>query len=196
MSSAERGEITQRLARWAQGDRAALDSLMPEIYGKLRRIADGYLRRERGGHTLQPTALVNEAWLRLAGESALTFESRDRFFALAAQVMRQVLVDYARGARAGKRGGGAMRITLPDSAAAADDGLERFLALNEALDRLAVFSPRQARIIEMRYFAGLNVTEVAGVLEVSRATICREQRSAEAWLNRSMSDGPGATPCL
>jgi RNA polymerase sigma factor (TIGR02999 family) len=195
MAPGDSGEITQRLARWAQGDRGALDSLMPEIYAKLRRIADGYLRRERSGHTLQPTALVNEAWMRLAGESDLSFENRDRFFALAAQVMRQVLVDYARGARAGKRGGGALRITLPDSAAAADTGFERFLALNEALDRLAAFSPRQARIIEMRYFAGLNVSEVAGVLDVSRATICREQRSAEAWLNRTMSDVTGASSC-
>ena len=188
-------DLTQRLERWARGDRAALDSLMPAIYARLRRIADGYLRRERSGHTLQPTALVNEAWLRLAEEPGLHFESREKFFALAARVMRQVLVDYARLANAGKRWGQAMRITLPESAASAEAGADQFLALNEALDRLEAFSPRQARIIEMRYFAGLNVTEVAGVLEVSPATISREQRSAEAWLNRTMSAADGASAC-
>ena len=190
------GDITQRLERWAQGDRTALDSLMPLIYTTLRRIADGYLRRERDGHTLQPTALVNEAWLRLARQSELSFENRGRFFALAAQVMRQILVDYAREARAGKRGGGAMRITLGDPAAPESAGFEQFLALDEALARLATFSPRQARIIEMRYFGGLNVGEVAGLLDVSAATISREQRSAEAWLNRTMSDTGGSPACL
>ena len=190
------GEITQRLERWARGDRGALDSLMPVIYATLRRIANGYLRRERKGHTLQPTALVNEAWLRLAGQSDLRFENRDRFFALAAQVMRQVLVDYARGMRADKRGGAALRITLDDAAAPGGSGIEEFLALDEALERLAAFSPRQARIIEMRYFAGLTAGEVAGLLEVSPATISRDQRSAEAWLNHAMSDGAGAAACI
>ncbi len=189
------GEITQRLEQWARGDGAALDSLMPMIYSKLRLIASGYLRRERSGHTLQPTALVNEAWVRLVKQTGLSFENRDRFFALAAQIMRQVLVDYAREARADKRGGAPLRITLPDAAAPGGDGVERFLALNQALDRLAEFSPRQARIIEMRYFAGLTAGEVAGVLAVSPATISREQRSAEAWLNRTMSDYSQAEAC-
>jgi RNA polymerase sigma factor (TIGR02999 family) len=178
--------ITGQLARWAQGDQGALDSLMPLIYSELRRIADSYLRRERDGHTLQPTALVNEAWLRLARQDHLDFENRQRFFALAAHTMRQILVDYARSAHADKRGGGAQPVTLPESLTAGGGGLEQFLALDEALERLARYSPRQARVIEMRYFGGLNVEEVAGLLDVSPATISREQRSAEAWLNRAM----------
>jgi RNA polymerase sigma factor (TIGR02999 family) len=185
------GEITQLLERWARGDRDALDSLAPLVQGELRSIADAYLRHERSGHTLQPTALVNEAWLRLVNQDRPDFESRRRFFALAAKVMRQILVDYARSARAGKRGGGELPISLPDSLSAGGTGLEEFLALNEALDQLASFSPRQAQVIEMRYFGGLNVDESAGLLGVSPATISREQRSAEAWLGRAMAASGG-----
>ena len=186
MAEAPEGNITHQLARWAQGDAGALDSLMPLIYSELRRIADAYLRRERSGHTLQPTALVNEAWLRLARQNHLDFENRQRFFALAAHTMRQVLVDYARKAHADKRGGGAAPVTLPESLASQGGELDQFLALDEALGRLASYSPRQAQVIEMRYFGGLNVEEVASVLAVSPATIVREQRSAEAWLSRAM----------
>src|SRR5580704_6927950 len=159
MPGEEQGQITQLLVRWAEGDRSALDSLTPAVYSELRQIAEGYLRRERGGHTLQPTALVNEAWLRLAKAAKLSFENRKQFFGLAAQIMRQVLVDYARGANAGKRGGGASSIALNELEIGASVDLDRFLALDEAIDRLAVFSPRQARIVELRYFAGLNGEE-------------------------------------
>ena len=186
MASEEQGQITKLLVRWAEGDRSALDSLTPAVYSQLRQIAEGYLRRERGGHTLQPTALVNEAWLRLAKLANLSFENRKQFFGLAAQIMRQVLVDYARGAHAGKRGGGESAITFNESEIGASVDLDQFLALDEAIDRLAAFSPRQARIVELRYFAGLSGEEMAELLTVSPATISREQKSAEAWLSRAM----------
>jgi len=195
MSRDNRGEVTQLLARWAQGDRDALDCLTPLVYTELRRIADGCLRQERGGHTLQPTALVNEAWLRLAKNDHPDFENRKRFFALAAKMMRNILVDYARSARAAKRGGDQPGIALPDSIPVGNNDLEQFLALDQALEQLAKFSPRQAQVVEMRYFGGLNVEEAADLLEVSAATISREQQSAEAWLSQAMSsmDTP---PCL
>jgi RNA polymerase sigma-70 factor, ECF subfamily len=187
MTSEKQGQITQLLARWAAGDRSALDSLTPVVYGELRKIAESYLRRERKGHTLQPTALVNDSWLRLARAAPLSFESRQQFFGLAAQVMRQVLVDYARGARASKRGGGQENIPLNGLEAGPCADLDQFLALDQAIDRLAAFSPRQARIVELRYFGGLNGEEMADLLDVSQATISREQKSAEAWLSRAMA---------
>ena len=186
-TEAERqGQITQLLVRWAEGDRTALDALTPVVYSELRKIAEGYLRRERDGHTLQPTALVNEAWLRLAKPAQLSFANRKQFFGLAAQVMRQVLVDYARGASAKKRGGGQASLPLTGLEIGTSTDLDQFLALDQAIDRLAAFSPRQARIIELRYFAGLNLEEMADLLAVSPATISREQTSAEAWLCRAL----------
>ena len=185
------GDITQLLMRWAQGDREALNSLAPLVQAELRRIADSYLRRQNAEHILQPTALVNEAWLRLVKQEHPSFESRKRFFALAAQAMRQILIDYARTARADKRGGGEFPIALPESLSAPSASVEQFLALNEALEQLAVFSPRQAQVVELRYFGGLNVDECADLLGVSPATVSREQRSAEAWLGRAMAAGKG-----
>jgi RNA polymerase sigma-70 factor (ECF subfamily) len=187
MTGEEQGQITQLLVRWTEGDRSALDSLIPVVYSELRKIADGYLRRERNGHTLQPTALVNEAWLRLAKPAQLRFESRKQFFGLAAHIMRQVLIDYARGAHAGKRGGGQAALPLCGLEVGVATDLDQFLALDRAIDQLAAFSPRQARIIELRYFAGLKVEEMAEILAVSPATISREQKSAEAWLSRAMT---------
>jgi len=186
VTSERRGDITQLLIRWAEGDRDALDLLTPAVYSELRKIAEGYLRRERSGHTLQPTALVNEAWLRLAKPAELSFANRKQFFGLAAQVMRQVLVDYARGARAGKRGGGDRPVSLSNLEFGSTTDLDAFLSLDQAIERLAAFSPRQARIIELRYFAGLNLEEIADLLSVSPATVSREQKSAEAWLSRAM----------
>ena len=186
MTGDEQGEITRLLVRWTEGDRAALDLLTPVVYSEMRKIAEGYLRRERSGHTLQPTALVNEAWLRLAKPGHLSFENRKQFFGLAAQIMRQVLVDYARGARAAKRGGGDQAISLGELEVGSCSDLDAFLALDEAINRLAAFSPRQARIIELHYFGGLTGAEMADLLEVSAATVSREQKSAEAWLSRAM----------
>ena len=181
------GDITRLLGQWAQGDESALSSLMPIVYAELRQIAGGYLRRERSGHTLQPTALVNEAWLRLTRQDQPNLNNRKHFFALSAQIMRQVLVDYARGARAEKRGAGMPKAQLPEAASLATGDLERFLALNEALEQLARVNARQARVIDMRYFGGLNLDEIAELLEVSAATISREQQAAEAWLSHAMS---------
>lgn len=179
------GEVTLLLARWREGDRAALDTLAPIVQCELRQIADGYLRRERSGHTLQPTALVNEAWLRLVRQDQPNFENRKRFFALAARVMRHVLVDYARAARTGKRDAALVEMQEPFGAAPAD--FDQFLALDQALDQLAQVSERQAKIVEMRYFGGLNGDEIAELLGVSAATISREQAAAEAWLGRAVS---------
>jgi RNA polymerase sigma factor (TIGR02999 family) len=175
--------------RWAGGDRSALDALMPIVYGELRQIADAYLRRERSDHTLQPTALVHEAWLRLVRQDQKHFEHRKQFYGLAAQVMRRILVDHARAAKADKRGGGARLTTLTDGVAEAGSPVVDLLALDEALTSLGRVSPRQAQVIELRYFGGLNVDEIADVLNVSAATVSRDQRSAEAWLSHTMSKG-------
>lgn len=179
------GDVTQLLAEWVQGDRGALDQLMPIVYSELRKIAGSYLRRERAGHTLQSTALVHEAWLRLVKQDAASFAGRRQFFALAARMMREILVDHARRANAEKRGGGAR--TVAEAVDGAADRAFEFLALDEALTRLSRVSPRKTRIIELRYFGGLNVEEAADVLGVSIATISREQRIAEAWLGQAMA---------
>ncbi len=183
-------DVTQLLARWAEGDRSALDGLMPIVYGELRRIADGYLRRERSGHTLQPTALVNEAWLRLVRQDGLHFDHRRQFYALAAQAMRRILVDHARAVNADKRGGGAAKTTLGLDVAGGANRTVELLALDEALDQLARVSPRQAQVIELRYFGGLTVDEIADLVGISAATVSRDQKAAEAWLGHVMSQPP------
>jgi RNA polymerase sigma factor (TIGR02999 family) len=185
-----RGDVTQLLARWANGDRAAHDGLMPIVYGELRQIADGYLRRERSGHTLQPTALVNEAWLRLARQDGLKFDHRKQFYALAAQAMRRILVDHARALAADKRGGGVEKTMLTADVSAGANRTIELLVLDEALERLARASPRQAQVIELRYFAGLTVEEIGDLVGVSPATVSRDQKTAEAWLGHAMSDSP------
>jgi len=184
------GDVTQLLARWAGGDRAALDALMSVVYAELRKIADAYLRRERSGHTLQPTALVNEAWLRLVRQDELQFDHRKQFYALAAQVMRRILVDHARALAADKRGGCSLKTTLDAEVSAGVNRTIELLALDEALDQLARVSPRQAQVIELRYFAGLTVEEIGDLVGVSAATISRDQKTAEAWLGHAMSDPP------
>ena len=173
------------------GDRDALDALTSIVYPELRRIAEGYMRRERGGHTLQPTALVNEAWMRLAKQGRTSFDNRTRFFALAAQIMRQILVDYARNVGSEKRGGGAQRMPLDAGMAAGTSGTDEFLALDEALSRLAGVSSRQAKVIEMRYFGGLKTEEIADLMGVSAATISNDQKTAQAWLSHAMSSPGG-----
>jgi RNA polymerase sigma-70 factor, ECF subfamily len=182
MSASPNGDVTQLLAQWSEGDRGALDALMPVVYGELRKIADAYLRRERSGHTLQPTALVHEAWMRLVRQDQPSFEHRTQFYALAAQVMRRILVDHARTVNADKRGGGAQKAPLHEAVAQFDDHTVEFLALDQALDQLARVSARQAQVIELRYFGGLTVEEIAAMLNVSPATISRDQKTAEAWL--------------
>lgn len=185
------GDVTQLLAQWAQGDRAALDAATRIVYAELRKIADSYLHRERGEHTLQPTALIHEAYLRLVKEDHPNFENRKKFFAFSARLMRQILVDHARSAGAEKRGGAVVKVPLNEAVDFVPDRAHEFLALNEALENLSRLSPRKAQVIELRYFGGLNLEETAQMLEVSIATISREQRMAEAWLSQAMSESPG-----
>lgn len=180
-------EITKLLADWSGGDREALDQLMPMVYEELRRLAHRYMAHERDGHTLQTTALVNEAYLRLVNERGMTWQNRTHFFAVAAQIMRFVLVDYARGHVRAKRGGGAQQVSLNEALVVSEDRATDLLILDEALTRLAAFDKRKSQIAEMRFFAGLTVEETAEVLSVSVETVMRDWRLAKAWLHRELS---------
>jgi RNA polymerase sigma factor (TIGR02999 family) len=177
-------DITQLLDRWGAGDTAAFDELLPLVYGELRRLADAYLRRERADHTLQPTALVHEAYLRLTGIRAANFNNRTHFYGAAATAMRRVLVDHARGRRALKRGEPPLRLD-----AAMDVGIDMRLdlvSLDEALEQLARVAPRPAKVVELRFFGGLSVEETASVLSVAPATVKRQWAFARAWLHRAL----------
>ncbi|QOY87539.1 ECF-type sigma factor [Paludibaculum fermentans] len=179
-------QVTLLLDRWAGGDAGALAKATELLYPELHRLADSYFRRERPGHTLQPTALVHEAFLRLLRIDHLEFENRRQFLGLMAQLMRQILVDYARQANAQKRGGDARHVGIDQTDIAAPDYASRFLELNDALNQLAQISERKARILELRYFAGLSLEEVGTILEISAATVSRDQHMAEAWLNEAI----------
>jgi len=183
------GEITRLLQGWRGGDRKALDALLPVVYKELERLAHFQLRKERPDHTLQSAALVNEAYLRLVGLNAPQWEGRSHFFAIAAQQMRQILVDYARRHRAGKRGGAAETLSLDDTGLL-EPGKGRdvdVVALDDALNALAKIDPRKAQVVELRFFGGLNVDEIAEVLKVSVITVARDWSTARAWLHREMS---------
>jgi len=179
--------VTELLAAWGAGDAEASSALVPLVYEELRRQARRALRREGEGHTLQATALVHEAWLRLDGQHDARWESRSQFLAVAAQTMRRVLVDHARARRAIKRGGGDVQITLGDanSVAESPDAMD-VLALDDALARLAIMDARKARLVELRYFAGLSIPEAAAALGVSQATVIREWAVARMWLRREL----------
>ena len=182
-------EVTGLLLSWGQGDAAALDRLVPLVYDELRRVARGHLRRERPGHALQATALVHEVFLRLVGVNRMALKSRTHFFAVSARLMRQILVDHARRKQADKRGGGATMMALDEVApAAAQTFTVDVLAVDEALDALLSFDARQCRVVELRFFAGLNNAEVADALGVSTATVEREWAMAKAWLHRRLSE--------
>jgi RNA polymerase sigma factor (TIGR02999 family) len=184
--------VTQLLVEWGGGDRAALDRLLPLVFDELRRLAASYLRRERAGHTLQPTALVNEAYLRLVGQEGAQWQNRAHFFGIAANLMRQILVDHARQRAAEKRGGSQLqRLSLTQAERLVRQEELDVLALNEALERLAEFDEQQARIVEMKFFAGLTIEETAEVLGISHATVEREWKLARAWLRRELSQQPG-----
>lgn len=186
MAKSSPEQVTQLLLAWGNGDQQALADLTPLVYDELHRLAGGYLRRERRGHTLQTSALVNEAYLRLVGQQ-VGWQNRAHFFGIAAQLMRRILVDYARGQRADKRGGDLVHLALDEALeeAAAQDA--DIVALDDALNRLAVFDPRQSRIVELRYFGGLTIEETAEALGIGHSTVEREWTLARAWLRRQMS---------
>lgn len=180
--------ITVILQDWSRGNRAAADALIPLVYDELRRVAYNYLRRENGANTLQPTALVNEAYLKLIDISNVSWRDRAHFFAVASNVMRHILVDRARARHAEKRGGGVQTIILDDAVSFSQKTEIDLLALDEALEKLAALDERQARIVEIRFFGGLSVEETADVLELSTRTIKREWSFAKAWLHKTLSD--------
>jgi len=185
---AVRPNITEMLRQWSGGKTEVMDDLLPLIYEELRRRAAAYLRRERPNHTLQPTALVHEAYLRLIDQRQDNWASRDHFFAIAAQAMRRILVDHARGRHRQKRGGSNEDLPLEDALlAAADEDSVDLIALDEAMKRLAKLDPQQERIVELRYFGGLSLDEAANALSISRATAARDWQVAKAWLHREMT---------
>jgi len=186
MTNAPSGDVTRLLREWSAGEESAADRLLPVVYDELHRLASGYLRRERTGHTLQSTALVNEAWMKLAGQNA-TWQNRAHFLGVAAQAMRRILVDHARRKTAHKRGGADLRVTLADVGAPAA-GVD-LVQLDEALERLAALDARQARMVTMRFFAGLTVEETAEALGVSEKTVKRDWAAAKAWLRRELTGG-------
>jgi len=179
--------VTQLLIDWSKGDQAALDQLMPLVYSELRRLASNYLRRERQGHTLQPTALVNEAYLKLVDQRSAKWQNRAQFFGISAQLMRRILVDHARQHRAAKRGGSEQqRLSITSAEKFAKQSEIDLLALNEALDELTKMDPQQARIVELKFFGGLSIEETAEVLGIGHATVERDWKMARAWLRRQL----------
>jgi len=174
--------VTQLLQEWSQGDDGALAALTPLVYDELRRLAHHYMKGERPDHTLQTTALVNEAYLRLADQTASNWQSRAHFFAVAARAMRQILVSYARSNRAQKRGGGVARIELDESAILSPEQSKEIVDLHEALGRLESVDSRKARVVELKYFGGLNYDEIAEVLKIARVTVRRDWEFAKLWL--------------
>jgi len=187
MTDAQTHEVTQLLIDWSHGDQTALDKLMPLVDEELRRLAHRYMNRERAGHTLQTTALVNEALLRLVNRNKVDWQNRAHFFGLAAQLMRTILVDHARSHACIKRGGGAYKLELDEALVVSQQKASDVLALDEALKELALIDPQQGRIVELRFFGGLTVEESAEVLHVSPATIKREWSTAKAWLYRQLA---------
>ncbi len=180
-------DVTQLLCLWSGGDGAALESLMEAVYGELRRLAHSYLRRERPGNTLQSTALVHEAYLRLIDQKNVTWQNRAHFFGIAASMMRRILVDHARSRKASKRGAGISILTLDDAVAGSGPRDLDLVVLDQALESLAQLDPQQSKIVELRFFAGLSIEETAEVMKISPATVKRDWAMAKAWLYREMS---------
>ncbi len=179
--------VTELLVRWRSGDQGALDALVPLVYDELRRLAHYYLRQERSDHTLQSTALVHEAYMRLAGQHPPEWQSRAHFFGIAARIMRQILVEYARARGAAKRGGAAYRLTLDDAMALPTQPDLDIVELDRALTGLAALDPQQSQIVELRFFGGLSIEDTSEVLRISPATVKRDWVTARAWLYRAMS---------
>jgi RNA polymerase sigma factor (TIGR02999 family) len=180
----ETHEVTLLLAEWAKGNQKALDELTPLVYKELRQLAAAYLRRERLGHTLQPTALVHEVYLRLVDQSSPNWENRSHFYGVAARLMRQILVDHARRKQAGKRGG--LKVPLEQAVSFHQDRVRDLVALDAGLTALEKIDPRKCKVVELRYFGGLSMEELAQALDMSAETVRRDLRMAEAWLNSQM----------
>src|SRR5215470_12923528 len=185
--SEDSGAVTRLLKAWEQGDTEARDLLIPLVYRELKRRASAYLRRERPDHTLQPTALVHEAFVRLVGQNRAAWKNRDHFFGIAAQMMRRILVDHARLRQRAKRPAPALRVALAEDVATILPAESEVLALDRALEELTRLDARQGQIVELRYFGGLSEQEVAAALSLSRATVTREWQTARAWLYRRMT---------
>ena len=182
-------EVTQLLLAWSDGDQAALEQLTPLVYRELRRLARGYMRQERHDHILQTTALINEAYLRLIDWKQVHWRNRAHFFGVAAQLMRRILVDFARASHQAKRGGAMRQVSLDEAAAVSVERAAEFIALDEALSRLAAIDQRRSRMVELRFFGGLNEEETAEALKVSPRTVRREWSLARAWLYRELQAG-------
>ncbi len=189
MATSGSPQITQLLLAWGKGDQAALDELMPLVYDELRRVAARFLRRQRPSQTMQTTALVNEAYLRLIDSSRVQWQNRAHFFAVSATLMRRILVDFARERQNLKRGGAAELVSLDEALVVAPERGADLLALDEALNRLAALNPRQAQVVELRYFGGLSEEEAAEALKVSLRTVQRDWNLARLWLYRELSQG-------
>lgn len=182
-------DITELLIRWNNGDETALEDLLPLVEKELHRLAHNYMSREHTGHTLQTTALINETFLRLVDQKRVKWQNRAHFFGIAATIMRRVLITYARDRHREKRGGHAIQISLSDVVLVSNEKSEELIALDEALDRLAVIDERKSRVVELRYFGGLTVEETAEVLGVSEVTVNRDWSMAKAWLSREVRHG-------
>src|SRR5215831_8601011 len=187
MPSSTQQEVTQLLGDWSRGDEAALEKLVPLVQPELHRLAHHYMSRERAGHTLQTTAILNEAYLRLVENTQPPWQNRTHFVAAAAQLMRRIMVDHARKRHSLKRGSNAVRVTLDEAALVTETRSEELLALDEALEQLAAQDPRKSQIVELRYFGGLTVEETAAFLKLSPRTVKREWRMAKVWLYRALS---------
>lgn len=185
---ASQGEVSQLLADWGRGDEAALEKLTPLVYDELHRIARRYMRRENPGHTLQTSALVNEAYLRLVDQKQVDWQNRAHFFGIAAQLMRRILIDHARSYRYEKRGGGAIQVSLDETLTVTQQQASELIAIDEALTALSEFDARKGRIVELRFYGGLTNDEIAEVLGVTPRTIEREWRKSKAWLHRMISN--------
>lgn len=179
--------VTELLTEWQQGDAAALDKLTPLVYDEVRRIAHRYVKRERNGHTLQTTELVNEAYTRLLGKQKIEWQNRSHFFGVTAQVMRHILIDHARRRHYAKHGGDTQQVSLDEAAVMSHQRAAELVALDEALDELAKLDPRKSRVVELRYFGGLSLEETAEALQVSLMTVRRDWRAAKAWLFRMLN---------
>ena len=179
-------EITQLLVEWSDGNQSALDELYPLVYEELHRLARRYMNRERKGHTLQTTALINEAYVRLVDQRNVHWANRSHFFAISAQIMRRILIDHARRQAYAKRGGGAQQVSLEEAAIIVPDQSVDLVRLDEALKSLAEMDPRRSQVVELRYFGGLNNEEIAGVLKVSENTVTRDWNMARAWLYQQL----------